>query len=399
MNAVITVMMILNAVIAPLAPRISVNTDSPISSVANRRNIIDTARTYNSLSETMGRAPSSDEILFITVRSEGYALDEKQQEILSKNYYNFCTTGTCTTFEMIRFLSTYESWRDGHGVIDVNADMKALEFYGLLIENNPMSDALYERIEIAIAADMTITIPSLSAPADFSVLRDIEGVIESSTKLSLNTSVDLIAPDTSDLGDLIDVERTYNEMSRIMGREPTMREIMYATIWSEYWMVVSASNSRIGQEAVARSYYEFCGTDGCTRAEMVKFLSGYRPWFGHPGYVDGSSHDMAEYLLMLLNHKYNYDCCGESLYEQIDEILDLEFATDKGWTTGKEWRRASQWDGPYGRPPGNATFGYGADDFAIAVIKYPKHFGMGNNAYFYFVTWEQEQGFVDPGGY
>jgi len=86
---------------------------------------------------------------------------------------------------------------------------------------------------------------------------------------------------------LIDVERTWFALVDVMGREPTMPEILYMTIFSEYWLVLTQhSQSLIGQEAVARSYYQFCDIDGCTHAELMKFLSGYQPWFDRPGKVD-----------------------------------------------------------------------------------------------------------------
>lgn len=193
---------------------------------------------------------------------------------------------------------------------------------------------------------------------------------------------------------LIDVERTYFALIDIMGRKPTMPEILYMTIFSEYWLVLTQhGQSLIGQEAVARSYYQFCDIDECTHAELMKFLSGYQPFFDRPGKVDTDAEAWAELLYGLLTNEYNYKYAnGEKLYKQIYEILDVEFAMDKGWTNGKQWNRPSQWYGPAGKPPKRAKFGYGEGDMAILRIKY---FGQ-EGLFFYFLTYEQEMRFAPP---
>lgn len=193
---------------------------------------------------------------------------------------------------------------------------------------------------------------------------------------------------------LIDVERTYFALVDIMGHEPTMPEILYMVIFSEYWLVLTQhGQSLIGQEAVARSYYQFCDIDGCTHAELMKFLSGYQPFFDRPGKVDIDAEKWAEKLYGLLTNEYNYKYAnGEKLYGQIYEILDVEFATEKGWINGKQWNRPSQWYGPAGKPPKGAKFGYGEGDMAILRIKYFGQEGM----FFYFLTYEQEMRFAPP---
>ena len=128
---------------------------------------------------------------------------------------------------------------------------------------------------------------------------------------------------------LIDVERTLSAMTILLEREPTERELIYMTIWTEYWIVVTShSQTIIGQEAVARSYYQFCGIDECTREELIRFLSGYQPWFKRTHYVDIDPFEAAEYLLQFLHEEggdvYNYVYGnGDKLYKQVDEILDL----------------------------------------------------------------------------
>ena len=178
----------------------------------------------------------------------------------------------------------------------------------------------------------------------------------------------------------------------LLEREPTDRELLYMTIWTEYWMVIkSHSQSLIGQEAVARSYYQFCDTDGCTHEERMKFLSGYQPWFKRNHFVDLDPFETAEYILQFLhkeggdNYNYVYGN-GDKLYKQVDEILDLAYATEMTWTGGKYWNRPSQWYGPAGKPPKGVKFGFDNDCFAIVVIPY---FGrLGEN--FYFLTYYQE---------
>ncbi len=195
-----------------------------------------------------------------------------------------------------------------------------------------------------------------------------------------------------DILDLIDVERVLSAMTIILGREPTHRELIYMTIWTEYWSVLyNSGHNLLGQEAVARSYYQFCGTDGCVREELIRFLSGYRPWFEHPNYIDADPFVSAEYLLTFLHeedgHEYNYiHGNGAELYRQVDEILDFEFAEEKTWTGGKYWNRPSQWAGPMGPPPKGSTFGYSNNDFAIVAIPYYQ----GAKVKMYFVTYYQE---------
>ncbi len=99
----------------------------------------------------------------------------------------------------------------------------------------------------------------------------------------------------------------------------------------------------------------------------------------------------AEYILQFLHEEggdnYNYVYGnGDKLFKQVDEILNLEYASEKSWTGGKWWQRPSQWYGPAGRPPKGSTFGYGNDNFAIVAIPYLGHKGQN----FYFMTYYQE---------
>lgn len=152
-----------------------------------------------------------------------------------------------------------------------------------------------------------------------------------------------VATGITDSYNLIDVERTYWEVSKLLGREPTMEEILFMTIVAEYWLFTQSDE---GQEAVARSYYHFCKTDGCTKDELFKFLSGYQPWFAGNGRTDDDEKiiGFAEKMYNLMVNKFNYDHAnGSKLERKISEILNREFATSKGWHTGKRANRPSQW--------------------------------------------------------
>jgi hypothetical protein len=184
------------------------------------------------------------------------------------------------------------------------------------------------------------------------------------------------------------VEGVYNELVELLGRDPTIEEILYMTIWSEYWLIQKGNEHQlIGQEAIARSYYQFCGTNGCTQDELFKFLSGYQPWFGHPGVVDENLDSLAAKLYKMLTNEYNFNLSGEEVYSQIDDILNVdEVARPLGWTDGKWDNKPSQWYGPCDVSPQGKTFGYSKTDFAIVWIGYPDQPGR----YFYFFTYYQE---------
>ena len=212
------------------------------------------------------------------------------------------------------------------------------------------------------------------------------------TQTSTATQTATVEVGSVDYDNTIDVERTYILISALMGREPTVREVFYMTIWSEYWLIQEGSvHQAIGQEAIARSYYHFCGTDGCTEKEFFTFLTGYEPWFGKSGYADNSLVHRANKLYSVLINELNYNVSGELLFSQIDEILDISFATEKGWTNGKENNKPSQWLGACLNKE-KGTYGYEKSDYAIVRISFPGYYfpGGATEAYFYFFTRTQE---------
>lgn len=149
---------------------------------------------------------------------------------------------------------------------------------------------------------------------------------------------------------LIDVDRTYMELVNIMGREPTPEEIIAMTALTEVYSMIADNGNmlRILQEAIARAYYHFCDTDGCTRQELYKFLSGYQVWFGRNGRTDKTTVPLAMKMYNLMVNKELYELSnGEYMYGLIDQILDLEYARTQGWTSGLHNNRPWQWFGPF----------------------------------------------------
>ncbi len=275
---------------------------------------------------------------------------------------------------------------------------------GSLFGNIKINNYLYEQVNIPVAVEPIVQVvdTGLAIPpyiqnrgAELPEIEEIVVEIFTETVVSLAEARLKELPSTygqEDILDLIDVERVLSAMTILLEREPTHRELIYMTIWTEYWSILyNSGHNLLGQEAVARSYYQFCGTDGCTKEELIRFLSGYRPWFEHPNYIDADPFVSAEYLLTFLHEEggdeYNYvHGNGTELYRQVDEILDLEFAEEKTWTGGKYWNRPSQWAGPMGAPPKGSTFGYSNTDFAIVAISYYQ----GAKVKLYFVTYYQE---------
>ncbi len=402
MNIILASVFIFTSVFSPLSPIVNNDPNIEIDDLSapfnDSNNLIDTANTLSALETTLGYEPTIEELFFIIIQAQ--EMGTESQLAIADSYFSYCRTSPCATASLLRFLSNYDIWFDIDGIIDVKSDIRALEFYLTLMDGKVSRDILYDRIDTLL--EITARTENVLDPISLSTkTRTLDGIPnflvddapDSPPQPSydgLNAEIDLIPLGTEDLGDLIDVERTYNELVRLMGRKPTIEEILYMTIWSEYWLIVKSDTSRIGQDAIARSYYHFCGLDSCDHEELIKFLSGYQPWFDRPGYVDVDTIKQAEHLHMLLTHEFNYNCCGEFLYEQIDEILKLELAIEKRWTDGKTWQRASQWYGPAGPPPKGSSFGYGSNDYAIKAIKYPGK----SDTYFYFLTWEQEHSFT-----
>lgn len=186
---------------------------------------------------------------------------------------------------------------------------------------------------------------------------------------------------------LTDVERTYEQVVWLLGRPPTMEELLYMTISAEYWIY---TQSEIGQEAVARNYYHFCGKDGCSQEELFRFLSGYQPWFGRNARTDSRENinELAEKMYNLMVNKFNYDHAdGPGLKVQAKNILNQNYAAGKGWTSGIRDNRPRQWVTVDASKIGDKR-GYGGNDDAISCIK------VGGGMFFCFFTYEQERNLI-----
>jgi hypothetical protein len=140
-----------------------------------------------------------------------------------------------------------------------------------------------------------------------------------------------------------------------------------------------------GQEGLARNFYEFCDTDGCSGGEMYKFFSGFQPWYGRP-YVkgDGSSSARAGHLINRGLHNRR----GEQLNNHADDILNSSTATYNGWIFRKEPNEPWQWFGPFLLDPSkNPTFEYDPNNAAILSVD------LGNGYVFWMFTGAQDRNF------
>lgn len=177
---------------------------------------------------------------------------------------------------------------------------------------------------------------------------------------------------------LTDVERTYWQVAGLLGREPTMSELLQMTMWAEYFVFTSSER---GQEGIARSLYQFCDMDDCTQEELFRFLSGYQVWFGRNTKTDDAEKifGLAEKMYNLMVNEFNFTYAnGKKLHKQIGEILDKDYATTRGWHTGKRNDRTSQWYGPF------------AADKRVDAQECIK---VGTGLKFCFFTYAQEQKF------
>jgi len=153
-----------------------------------------------------------------------------------------------------------------------------------------------------------------------------------------------------------DAYRTYTALTDLIGRLPTLSELVYMTAAREYWEYVDfqllqrAGNwtaRSAGQEALARNIYNACGGDGyCTPDELYRFLSGFQPWFGDP--VDRDPQLQIEWRASELHAALSESFAGTAgqLRSDVSEILGPE-AVAQGWVTGLEAGRPWQWFGPH----------------------------------------------------
>ena len=160
-------------------------------------------------------------------------------------------------------------------------------------------------------------------------------------------------------GDLtcMDAYRTYVELVDILGRTPTVSELLFMTAGAEYWEYVDYQVLQrmghwtirsAGREALARNFYQACGEDGhCTPDDLYRFFSGFEPWFGdrdNPEPKGGYSRLASE-----LRDRLDQDYANTSgqLWSDVHTIVGPE-AENEGWSTGKRADSPWQWFGPHG---------------------------------------------------
>jgi hypothetical protein len=199
---------------------------------------------------------------------------------------------------------------------------------------------------------------------------------------------DVPLPDAAcrDNVDCYDVYLAYRQLAFILWRLPTIEEILYISIGSEYWAYVDmeyegASNPRsVGREAVARQYYQFCGTDGCTPSETYMFMSGYEQWTGYGGVIDGDEAQRARDMYGVLHN--DFFGTGANLWEDVGLILDHDEPNDpavaQNWIDGI--RGNEPWQFFTESMPAGATFGWGSDNYAILAI------GLDDGTYHFMFT-------------
>jgi RHS repeat-associated protein len=198
-----------------------------------------------------------------------------------------------------------------------------------------------------------------------------------------------------------DSYRTYSALVQQLGHVPTIEEILYMTAGAEYWSYVDfpytpqkpgVTPRSVGREGLARNYYEACGTNGCYGSELYWFMTGYQPWFGLPGKVDGSPAARADHLIAQLNS--DFAGTGDESWEDVRLITNREYASGKRWTEGAKGDRPWQWYGLFHPDPARVaregSFGFDAGNTAILTVD------LGGGAYFWMFTFIQDRKFSVP---
>jgi hypothetical protein len=168
---------------------------------------------------------------------------------------------------------------------------------------------------------------------------------------------------------------TYKALVLQLHYIPSEPEMIYMTIGSEYWGYVDkpyqtsshVTPRSVGQEAVAREYYQFCGTDGCTGSEIYQFMSGYEQWSGKVTNDKTTAYSRADAMLGFLNN--SYAGTGSQLAGDISQILNHErdtIAVQQGWIYGEQPNEP--WQFFSGPMPANISLGFGQGDYAILAV-------------------------------
>jgi len=190
-------------------------------------------------------------------------------------------------------------------------------------------------------------------------------------------------PDKSCIGDCWDSYLTLVELSNQLGYIPTIEKILYMTMGSEYWEYVdkpfyyngtyykspSEADKNIplpryvGREAVARQYYQVCGTNNCSATELYTFLSGYEQWAGTSGPTIGGASARAAKLNGRLSN--DYGGTGHLLKEDVRWVLNPP-QNYKNVLTGQVDNRPWQF---FTEAKSPTNLGFGASNYAILAIE------------------------------
>jgi hypothetical protein len=185
---------------------------------------------------------------------------------------------------------------------------------------------------------------------------------------------------------------TFVELTATLERVPTENEILYMTAGTEYYSYIGYHKDvrAVGQEGLARNYYEACGVDGCQGSELYRFLAGFQPWYGKP-YEMGDGSASARAAHMVDDGLYNdFAGTGAGLRNDVGNVLNTEYAGHRSrrWTDGKYPNRPWQWFGPFALDPTtNPSYGFGSENAAILNVN------LGGGKVFWMFTGIQDSNF------
>lgn len=178
---------------------------------------------------------------------------------------------------------------------------------------------------------------------------------------------------------------SYNTLVSVvakLGYAPSEKQILAMTASAEYFDYRNYNGGAVGsvgQEGLARNYYNACSNDGCSGDELYKFMSGFSPWFGGAGATGAEFSDSRADLL--LSHGIN----GEDIRRHTNAIFG-EYAIGQSWDIGLDYDKPWQWFTLSINQDklGSAKIGgYGPGFDAILSVD------LGNHQYFWMFTYRQ----------
>jgi RHS repeat-associated protein len=202
-----------------------------------------------------------------------------------------------------------------------------------------------------------------------------------------------------DYGPCYDAYLTYQALVELLGRLPTLSELLYMTAATEYWSYVDYDRIPAGQpsvraagrEGLARSYYASCRASNCSGSNLYRFLSGYEPWSGQVAKGDGDP--VARAAKLATAGKDNFYGTGAELRKDVGLILNQREARSRGWTAGRSDNAPWQWFGPYETTlPVPGGFGLDNSNYAILAVdlgSYTDKQGVIHHQYFFIFTGSQ----------